>query len=283
MFLGVSADDPDEAVFLVDSTVTQAGEGRCRPSAATCSFLYLTTRDGRDEHIFTTDDGKEYAIKLLEIRRVQVKSAAQSFAKDPVAKAGSATTRDHARPLAPPIRPPAEPVTSVEETAEQIEDPFDGLRLPALRGRGGVTLKMRARLPKRVSMPRRSDLPRARARRAARGCAAAPGRQEGRAGPTVSSFSPTKPELGGKLTLFGKGFAKKRRSNTVVLRAPNGGLDLPQAEQGSRRASWWCACARTIERLMRKKTGKTAGHALPRARARRQEVRSLDQEEALAA
>ena len=72
VFLGVSADNNGEAVFLVDSTVTQAGEGRCRPSAATCSFLYLTQENGNDEHIFTTDDGKEYGIKLLKIRRVEV-------------------------------------------------------------------------------------------------------------------------------------------------------------------------------------------------------------------
>ena len=87
VFLGVSADDNGEAVFLVDSTVTQAGEGRCRPSATTCSFLYLTREDGNDEHIFTTDDGKEYGIKLLQIRRVQVKESQPSA---PDAQAGAA-------------------------------------------------------------------------------------------------------------------------------------------------------------------------------------------------
>jgi len=102
VFLGVSADDNGEAVFLVDSTVTQAGEGRCRPSATTCSFLYLTKEDGNDEHIFTTDDGKEYAIKLLQIRRVQVKQASSPApdAQAGVAKAKFAAVDPAENPLA---------------------------------------------------------------------------------------------------------------------------------------------------------------------------------------
>jgi hypothetical protein len=91
VFLGVSADDNGEAVFLVDSTVTQAGEGRCRPSAATCSFLSLTAEDGGDEHIFTTDEGKEYGIKLISIRRVRVDSSS-SPSPSPGAQAGAAPT-----------------------------------------------------------------------------------------------------------------------------------------------------------------------------------------------
>jgi hypothetical protein len=78
VFLGVTASDPDEAVFLVDSTVSQAGEGRCKPSVGVCSFLYLKTSDDQNEHIFTTDDGREYTIELVNVRRVKVQSVVSS-------------------------------------------------------------------------------------------------------------------------------------------------------------------------------------------------------------
>jgi hypothetical protein len=113
VFLGVSADNNNEAVFLVDSTVTQAGEGRCRPSSTTCSFLYLTTAGDNDEHIFTDDDGKEYSVKLIEIRRVEVK-AAQSSAPDPVAQAGDATAG----------------LASTDGAEEPVESPFEGFGFP---------------------------------------------------------------------------------------------------------------------------------------------------------
>jgi hypothetical protein len=100
VFLGVSADNTDEAVFLVDSTVTQAGEGRCRPSATTCSFLSLTTEETNDEHIFTTDDGKEYTVKLLQVRRVKVQSS-RSPSPSPEAKAGATTTASFENPTDP--------------------------------------------------------------------------------------------------------------------------------------------------------------------------------------
>jgi hypothetical protein len=122
VFLGVSADDNGEAVFLVDSTLTQAGEGRCRPSATTCSFLYLTTQDDRDEHIFTDDDGKEYSIKLLAVRRVQVK-AAQASEPDPVAQAGDADADLASTDVAPT------PV-STDLGEGPVEDPFEGFGFP---------------------------------------------------------------------------------------------------------------------------------------------------------
>ncbi len=91
VFLGVSAKNKEEAVFLVDSTVpTHTGEGRCRPSVQVCSFLYLTTADG-EGHSFTTDKGKEYTIKLVEIRRVEVKASGSS-APSPEARAGTTPT-----------------------------------------------------------------------------------------------------------------------------------------------------------------------------------------------
>jgi hypothetical protein len=114
VFLGVSADDNDEAVFLVDSTVTQAGEGRCRPSASTCSFLYLTTEETRDEHIFTTDDGKEYTIKLLEIRRVLVKDSGSS-SPGPEANVGSTKRASFQNPDDDPFKGFGFPLFADEE------------------------------------------------------------------------------------------------------------------------------------------------------------------------
>jgi len=92
VFLGVSAGDRDEAVFLVDSTVSQAGEGRCKPSVGTCSFLYLKTSDDQNEHIFTTDDGREYTIELLNVRRVKVESVSSSASYESADEAPTATT-----------------------------------------------------------------------------------------------------------------------------------------------------------------------------------------------
>jgi hypothetical protein len=128
VFLGVSADNTGEAVFLVDSTVNQAGEGTCRPSPTTCSFLSLTTEDDQDEHIFTADDGKEYSIKLLEIRRVEVKSAAapRSPGKDPVAQVGSVTES-----VIPTDEVAAtDPATVTDAVEEPAENPFAGFSFP---------------------------------------------------------------------------------------------------------------------------------------------------------
>ena len=73
-------------------------------------------------------------------------------------------------------------------------------------------------------------------------------------GPKISNFSPTQPELGGKLTLFGKGFAKQRKRNTVVLRAPNGGSTFIKPTKAERR-KLMLKVPGTLERLMKKKDG----------------------------
>jgi hypothetical protein len=73
-------------------------------------------------------------------------------------------------------------------------------------------------------------------------------------GPTVRGFSPAKPELGGKLTLVGKGFAKKRSRNTVVLRAPNGGSTFLKPVSARKRRIV-VRLRNTIERLMAEKAG----------------------------
>lgn len=72
VFLGVSA-DRRSAIFLVDSGLSQAGEGTCKPSKRFCSFLYMRTADSRDDHFFATKEGKQYVLHLSKIRRVEVK------------------------------------------------------------------------------------------------------------------------------------------------------------------------------------------------------------------
>jgi hypothetical protein len=72
ILLGVSPDAGD-AVFLVDSTLQAAGEGRCKPSADECAFLHLGPGS---EHAFTTDEGDSYTLRLDEIRKVRVGGSA---------------------------------------------------------------------------------------------------------------------------------------------------------------------------------------------------------------
>ena len=77
VFLGVSADG-DEAVFLVNSDLKQEGEGACEPSRKDCTFLTLRTDDLFDEHLFTDPaKGRNYYLKLLDIDRVTVETAAR--------------------------------------------------------------------------------------------------------------------------------------------------------------------------------------------------------------
>ncbi|MEA2364006.1 MAG: hypothetical protein QOD71_3151 [Thermoleophilaceae bacterium] len=68
IFMGVS-DGAGNAVFLVDSTLDTAGEGKCKPSPSDCAFLYL---GAGSEQEFTNDDGDSYRLRIDEIRKVKV-------------------------------------------------------------------------------------------------------------------------------------------------------------------------------------------------------------------
>ena len=68
IFMGVTAEGGD-AVFLVDSTLQAAGEGRCKPSPSDCAFAYI---GAGSEHVFTEEDGDSYALRIDEIRKVKV-------------------------------------------------------------------------------------------------------------------------------------------------------------------------------------------------------------------
>jgi hypothetical protein len=97
LFLGATPNGGN-AVFLVDSTLQAAGEGRCKPNESECAFLYI---GAGSEHEFTNDDGDSYTLKIDEIRKVRVDaSAGASRAKRARAAVGEPTaTRRFASPL----------------------------------------------------------------------------------------------------------------------------------------------------------------------------------------
>ncbi|HWH44849.1 MAG TPA: hypothetical protein VNT32_08960 [Thermoleophilaceae bacterium] len=68
VFMGVSP-TAKSAIFLVDSSIEQHGDGRCKPSPEECTFLYLTLERGHDLHYFTTAEGERYAVRLTDINR----------------------------------------------------------------------------------------------------------------------------------------------------------------------------------------------------------------------
>jgi len=96
IFMGVTPKGGD-AVFLVDSSLEAAGEGRCKPSEAECAFAYI---GAGSEYLFTNEDGDTYTVKIDEIRKVKV-GASASGAKSKSAKARAAVGRT--RRFVPPI------------------------------------------------------------------------------------------------------------------------------------------------------------------------------------
>jgi hypothetical protein len=68
IFMGVT-ENAGNAVFLVDSTLATAGEGKCTPSRSDCAFLYL---GAGSEQEFTNDQGDSYRLLINEIRKVKV-------------------------------------------------------------------------------------------------------------------------------------------------------------------------------------------------------------------
>jgi hypothetical protein len=94
--MGVTAKGAD-AVFLVDSTLEAAGEGRCKPSEAECAFAYI---GAGSEYVFTEEDGDTYTIKIDEIRKVKVDTSASSAkSKSAKARASVGPTRRFVPPI----------------------------------------------------------------------------------------------------------------------------------------------------------------------------------------
>jgi hypothetical protein len=94
IFMGVTPKGSD-AVFLVDSTLEAAGEGRCKPSPAECAFAYIGPGS---EYVFTEDDGDTYTVKIEEIRKVKVTDNATS-AKGAKARASVGPQRRFVPPV----------------------------------------------------------------------------------------------------------------------------------------------------------------------------------------
>jgi len=68
MYLGVSTDH-ETAVFMVDSRLSQGGEGTCVPKDTLCTFLELKPTPSQDEHHFMDADGNEYLLRLRALNR----------------------------------------------------------------------------------------------------------------------------------------------------------------------------------------------------------------------
>jgi hypothetical protein len=93
LFLGVTS-NAGNAVFLVDSTLDTAGEGRCEPSQAECAFLHL---GAGSEHMFTNEDGDSYRLRVDQIRKVRVDTDASGSSSNTPKRAGAALAGSRAK------------------------------------------------------------------------------------------------------------------------------------------------------------------------------------------
>src|SRR3954467_11264126 len=89
VFLGVTTSGKT-AVFLVNKDVGVDTGGRCRPSADSCTFLYLRADGDHDQAVLTDADGTLHHRRLLGINRVTVASAT---AKTGSTASGSSTNQ----------------------------------------------------------------------------------------------------------------------------------------------------------------------------------------------
>jgi hypothetical protein len=88
IFMG-TAGKGGNAVFLVDSTLKTAGEGRCVPTGANCAYVHI---GAGAEHTFSTEEGDSYRLRVDEIRRVAVDAAASKSSR-PVAQGSGGAVR----------------------------------------------------------------------------------------------------------------------------------------------------------------------------------------------
>ena len=99
IFMGVTAEGGN-AVFLVDSTLKAAGEGRCKPSNADCAFAYI---GAGSEHVFSEEDGDSYTVRIDEIRRVAVSPKAKSAKGAKASGARARAAMGPSRRFVPPL------------------------------------------------------------------------------------------------------------------------------------------------------------------------------------
>lgn len=96
LFLGVT-DGGDDAVFLVDSSLKAAGEGKCTPSSSQCANVYIGA--GAEEE-FTGPDGDSYTLRVDEIRKVKLASSAARKASP---KKSARASSNSSRRFVPPV------------------------------------------------------------------------------------------------------------------------------------------------------------------------------------
>jgi hypothetical protein len=99
LFMGVD-DTAGNAVFLVDSSLTASGEGKCKPSATQCAFAYVGP--GSEEQ-FTNQDGDTYSVRIDEIRKVKLPTKGQAARSSKHPKAGAAVGNTAVRRFVPPV------------------------------------------------------------------------------------------------------------------------------------------------------------------------------------
>jgi hypothetical protein len=97
VFMGVNTAG-DTAVFLTDTSLKAAGEGKCRPDGDTCSFLYLKLDKNSNSEdlseVAADGSGTEYTLTLLAIHKVPVSELAKG-AKKAAAAARAEARRAH--------------------------------------------------------------------------------------------------------------------------------------------------------------------------------------------
>jgi hypothetical protein len=88
VFLGVPAGGK-RAVFLLNAAFKQSGQGTCRPSRATCTFLHLSTDPAKNGHRIVDGKGVTHILRLKAIRRVTVREASRASRRSARARAGA--------------------------------------------------------------------------------------------------------------------------------------------------------------------------------------------------
>ena len=197
LFLGVS-NGGNSAVFLVDSTLTAAGEGSCKPSPDECAFVYL---GAGSEHAFTNEAGDSYNLRINEIRKVKVSTAKSKSSATKRAKASVGPARHRFVPTL------ISDLVSVSSGDDPVLHPRQ--RPPIGRRQCGRRLiAICLTLTAAFSL---ALVP-----------AASAAKKKQAKVPTISRVLPMRLGVGEKLTIRGTNFNVKRKRNTVIFRAPNG-------------------------------------------------------------
>lgn len=100
VYLGTSASG-HSAVFLVDQSLEQRGDGKCEPDRRNCALLYLRPEDGHDLHFFTDTEGRGYALRLVSIDLVPVSEVTEKAKERSASARRSGGDDDHRAALWP--------------------------------------------------------------------------------------------------------------------------------------------------------------------------------------